>query len=77
MLAFRFIPKQGEDKGRTFLAFIPNTVKALLRRAGVEEELYDAFLNRCEIQGILNEKKRTIKLGNSPLNAVVFDEEKF
>lgn len=76
-VAFWFKPAKGDCKCKTLLAFSPDTLRSLLLRVGCDETLYKIFLDRCENQGILNSRKRTITLGQGTFNAVTFDTEKF
>lgn len=71
-LAFWYTPQKGGDEGTTFLTFTSKTLKALISRAGCTEDLYDAFLNRCSNQELLDNKNRTINLGKRTIAAVTF-----
>ncbi len=71
-VAFRYSPTVGNDKGRSFLAFTKASLLRLLARAGFAESLLNALLERCEKQGLLDKKKRSIKLGDNTFNAITF-----
>ena len=71
-LAFHFQPTKGDDAGQQFLAFSAESLKRLLKRAGCGEELYDAVLAQTERLGMLDQRNRTIKLGQGSFTAVTF-----
>lgn len=75
-LAFWYTPKKGDDEGVTFLAFTPKTLKLLISRVGCNEDLYGAFLKRCENQSLLDQKNRTITLTQGQITAITFLIEK-
>lgn len=71
-LAFWFTPVAGSDKGTTFLAFVPDTLKSLIARARCTPDLYEAFKMRCADTGLLASKNRPIKLGKDEIAAITF-----
>lgn len=71
-VAFHFQPTKGDDAGQQFLAFSAESLKRLLKRAGCGEELYDAVLAQTERLGMLDQRNRTIKLGQGSFTAVTF-----
>lgn len=75
-VAFWYSPMRGGDKGKTFLAFTSDSLKRLLRQVGCGEELYESFLRRCERGGILDQKNRSITLGEKTFNAVTLKIKK-
>lgn len=72
MVAFRFTPKRGEDAGTNLLAFTKASLARLLKQATAGEEVLDAFLDVCEKNGVLDSRKRTIKLGTDTIQAITF-----
>ena len=74
-VAFHFQPTKGDDAGRQFLAFSAESLKRLLKRAGCGEELYDAVLAQTERLGMLDQRNRTISLGQGSFTAVTFYTE--
>ena len=48
----------------------------LLNTVGLDESLYDAFIDLCGRYGLLDQKKRTINLGAESFCAVTFFAEK-
>lgn len=71
-VAFRFRPSRGDDAGRNLLAFSTTSLKRLLKRAGCGDDLYDATLAKAEQQGLLDQRSRTIRLGEDSFSAVTF-----
>lgn len=71
-VAFRFIPSRGDDAGKKFLAFTKESLLRLLKQISVGEEYYDAFLNECEKNGILDMRKRTVKFGDETYAVITF-----
>lgn len=76
-VAFWFVPSKGTDKGQKLLAFSGDSLKRLLRRVNCGEELYDAFIRRCEREGVLDQRNRPITLSGESFTAVTFRAEKF
>lgn len=75
-VAFEFCPIKGADAGQHFLAFSKDSLLRLLRRVSVGETLYDALIARCEKSGLLDQRNRSIKLGNETFASVTFRVEK-
>lgn len=75
-VAFRFSPTKGDDCGKQLLAFTKDSLLRLLARVSCDAMLYDVVLSECERLGILDQRNRTIKLGDKTLSAVTFKLEK-
>lgn len=76
-VTFWFTPDKGKDKGHTLLAFSGDSLKRLLQRADCGEELYDAFLQKCDHEGLLDNRNRSITLSGETFTAVTFLAKKF
>ena len=74
-VAFHYIPAQGDDKGKRLLAFTPVSLRKLLNTIGLSESLFQAFLTKCEINGLLKYRKHNIKFGKDQVSAIVFSLE--
>lgn len=75
-VAFRFAPEKGGDQGKQFLAFSRDSLKRLLKRVNCGEELYHAVLDRAARLGMLDQRSRTIKIGQGSFAAVTIIAEK-
>ena len=75
-MAFHYIPQKGKDHGVHLLAFSKASLLRLLNTVGLDESLYDAFIDLCGRYGLLDQKKRTINLGAESFCAVTFFAEK-
>ena len=76
-VAFRFSPSKGDDAGRNLLAFSAMSLKRLLRRKECDDDLYDAVLTKAEQLGLLDQRSRTIRLGEDSFAAVTFNVESY
>lgn len=76
-VAFRFRPAKGEDSGMHFLAFTRASLLRLLIRVSCGTELLDALLDAAEKSGLLDQRKRTIKLKDETGQFITFRTEKF
>ena len=75
-MAFHYIPQKGKDHGVHLLAFSKASLLRLLNTVGLDESLYDAFIDLCGRNGLLDQEKRTITLGAESFCAVTFFAEK-
>lgn len=75
-VAFQFVPCKGIDYGTELLAFTQKSLLRLLARVDCGEEFYDAFLYLCEANGVLDQRNRTVKLGDATINVITFSLEK-
>lgn len=67
-VAFRHTPTQGNDRGQPFIIFSNASLFRLLRRAGLDEELYDACKKRATEMGLLVRQSWPVKVGGVNLN---------
>lgn len=70
--AFWFTPQKGADQGQKFLAFNKISLLRLLRSIGIDEALYEMFLEKAETAGLLQDKNRSISLSGETFNAITF-----
>ena len=75
-MAFHYIPQKGNDQGVHLLAFSKASLLRLLNTVGLDESLYEAFIDLCKRNGLLHQKKQTINLGSEFFCAVTFFAEK-
>ena len=75
-MAFHYIPQKGKKHGVHLLAFSKASLLRLLNTVGLDESLYDAFIDLCGRYGLLDQEKRTINLGAESFCAVTFFAEK-
>ncbi len=71
-VAFWFTPSKGNDKGKKLVAFSKSSLLRLLARIGGGESIIEVVLNRCELQGLLDQRKRSITIGGKTFNAITF-----
>ena len=67
-VAFRHTPTQGNDRGQPFIIFSNASLFRLLRRAGLDEELYDACKKRATEMGLLVRQSWPVKVGGVNFN---------
>lgn len=67
-VAFRHTPTQGNDRGQPFIIFSNASLFRLLRRAGLDEELYDACKKRATEMGLLVKQSWPVKVGGVNFN---------
>lgn len=67
-VAFRHTPTQGNNRDRPFIIFSHASLLRLLRRAGLEEELYDACKKRAAEMGLLVKQSWPVKVGGVNFN---------
>ena len=68
-VAFRHTPTQGNGRGQPFIIFSNASLFRLLRRAGLDEELYDACKKRATEMGLLVRQSWPVKVGGVNFNA--------
>lgn len=71
-LAIRFIPVKGPDAKTKYLAFSKDSLTRLLKQTGGSEEIFDAILDECEKENVLDNRNRVIKFGEQTLRLTTF-----
>ena len=71
-VAFRFCPTKGKNTKDHFLAFTRISLQRLLAREGCGAELLDAVLDAAEKSELLDQRRRTIKLGKETMTFITF-----
>lgn len=75
-VAFRHTPTQGNDRGQPFIIFSNASLFRLLRRAGLDEELYDACKKRVTEMGLLVRQSWPVKVGGVNFNGFCMLDKK-
>lgn len=74
--AFRYTPRKGALKERELLLYTKDSILRLLEPMGLTPDLYSTFCGRCEEEGLLVKRDRTITLQGGSFHGVAFDYTK-
>ena len=76
-VAFRHVPTQGNDRGQRFIIFSNTSLLRLLRRAGLDDSLFDVCKKRAVQMSLLVRQSWPVKVGGTNFNGFWISDEKF